>query len=113
MAYILDPEQGALLSAEIKRLQDKVVLEKVEALYNAVKTYGEENALVRQVQEKFLKFQDHYNNIFVDAITKVKEHYEEYTNLAEHNAKQVVDTNVTAAAMGTVAPNNYDAAKNL
>ncbi len=109
----LKPEVGTELAAGLSKVLDGTVLEVIQTAYDGIRALGDDNHIVESIKEKFMKIQEKYNGDLVPAANSVKAKFEAYTDYAEYVSKLSIDTGVKDVDVGSVKPNNYDAAKNL
>ena len=109
----LDPAKGQELAELVTKISDGTILEVVQNAFNACRTMGDDYHLVEGVKEKFIAFQNYYNDNVVPAFNAFKGSAERFTDLADYVSKLQMDTSVKDVEVGSVASDTFNVAGSL
>lgn len=109
MAINLDPQLGADLVKQVQEICDGYLNDIAKTAFEHCQLLGD-NAVVSQMEEKFMSFQTQYNQNIFPAFTSCAEVYKAHTNYAELQEQMKADTSVDQSSAGMAAAEGLGAA---
>lgn len=113
MAVKLDPKLGGEVQDAIHMIMDNSVINTVGKAFELARALGDDTPIVEAVKDKFIKFQDKYNDEVVPVAKKVQDSMSGFIDSTTLLGNLQSDSSMKDVEVGTVQDNMYDAMNEL